>query len=90
MHVSSAVAQGRGGCSEASGRVSQTTAMGCMTSPCVEVQLVLLRHRISGGRRLDVRSAVYTLAQLLESVGLAVAEVAEDETTNRKWWVGEK
>ena len=39
---------------------------------------------------MDAVAAVSKLAPLLlEVIGLAVAEVAEDEETNREWWVGE-
>ena len=61
-----------------------------MASPWVEVQLILLRHPDQWWRRLDARSVICKLAPLLESVRLAVAKVAEDETTNEEWWVGER
>ena len=40
---------------------------------------------------MDTVAAVSKLAPLLlEVIGLAVAEVAGDEVTNREWWVGER
>ena len=50
-------------------------------------KLMLLRHPDQWWGRLNARSVVCKLAPLLELVGLAIAEVAEDETWMDMSWM---